>query len=137
MGQIRKRGKFYQIRYYRNGQRIEETTEHTKYDDARELLRNREGDISKGVLVTAQSTRLTFDDPVKRVLADSTVNGKKTKDDVDRRINKHLTPVFGGRRLSSITVADLRAFTAKGLEGGGTPGEINRELASARGGRGR
>ncbi len=27
MGQIRKRGKFYQIRYYRNGQRIEETTE--------------------------------------------------------------------------------------------------------------
>ena len=27
MGQIRKRGTFYQIRYYRNGQRIEESTD--------------------------------------------------------------------------------------------------------------
>src|SRR4029450_5152663 len=121
LGQTRKRGTFYQIRYYRNGQRIEETTEHTKYDDARDELKRREGQISDGVPITAQSTRMKFDDAVQNVLADYTVNGNKTKDDVDRRIKKHLTPVFGGRRLSSVTVADLRAFTAKGLEGGGTP----------------
>ncbi len=46
MGQIRKRGKFYQIRYYRNGQRIEESTGHTRHKDARDLLQQREGDIS-------------------------------------------------------------------------------------------
>jgi hypothetical protein len=70
MGQIRKRGVFYQIRYYRNGQRIEESTGKTRYDEARDLLRDREGDISKGVPITAKSTRLTFDDAVKDFIND-------------------------------------------------------------------
>lgn len=51
MGQIRNRGAFYQIRNYRNGQRMEESTGFTKYEKARNLLRDREGDISKGVPV--------------------------------------------------------------------------------------
>ena len=62
MGQIRKRGDYYQICYYRNGQRMEESTGFTKWEEARDLLRDREGDISKGVPLTAKSTRLTFDD---------------------------------------------------------------------------
>ena len=79
MGQIRKRGGFYQIRYYRNGQRIEESTGLAKYDEARTLLKDREGDISKGVPITAKSTRFTFDDAGKDVVNDYQVNGKKTK----------------------------------------------------------
>ena len=114
MGEIRKRGAFYQIRYYRNGQRIEETTDKTRYDEARHLLRDREGDISKGVPITAKSTRLTFDDAVKDVINDYAINGKKSKDTVERRSTLHLTPVFGGRTLASITTADVRAFAASG-----------------------
>ena len=34
------------------------------------VLREREGDISKGVPITVASTRLTFDDAVKDVIAD-------------------------------------------------------------------
>jgi hypothetical protein len=78
MGQIRKRGAYYQIRYYRNGQRIEESTGLTKYDEARDLLKTREGDIAKGAPITARSTRLTFDDAVKDVVSDYTVNGKRS-----------------------------------------------------------
>src|SRR5688572_25334593 len=118
MGEIRKRGKFYQIRYYRDGQRIEESTGFTKYDEARDLLKKREGAIADGVPITAKSTRLTFDDAAKDVISDYTVNGKKSKADLERRITLHLTPVFGGRTLNSITTADLRAFAAKRLEAG-------------------
>jgi len=132
MGQLRKRGKFYQLRYYRNGQRIEESTKLTKYDDARDLLRDREGDISKGVPVTAASTKLTFDDATKDVVTDYTVNAKRSKGELDRRLKLHLRPYFGGRKLSSITTADLRAFTAKRLEAKAAPAEINRELAIVR-----
>src|SRR5262249_33154219 len=132
MGQIRKRGKFYQIRYYRNGQRIEESTKFTKFEDARGLLRDREGAISKGVLITAQSTKLTFDDAVNDVIADYTINKKKSTAWVERRKTRHLTPAFGGRRLSSITTADLRAFAARRLEAKASPAEINRELAIVR-----
>jgi integrase len=129
MGELRKRGKYYQIRYYRGGQRIEESTGFEKYDDARELLKQREGDISKGAPITKASLKLTFDDAAKDVLADYTVNAKKSEADVKRRIDKHLTPAFTGRRLNSITTADIRAFTAARLKAGAAPAEINRELA--------
>ena len=36
---LRKRGACYQIRSYRNGQRIEESTGFTKYDEARDMGR--------------------------------------------------------------------------------------------------
>ena len=132
MGQIRKRGKYYQIRYYRNGQRIEETTEYTKYDDARTLLKDREGDISKGVPITATSTRLTFDAAVKDVVTDYTVNGKKSIANLERRIKLHLTPFFGGRLLRAINAADIRTFAARRLDAKAAPAEINRELAIVR-----
>ena len=129
MGQIRKRGTFYQIRYYRNGQRIEESTGFTKYDEARDLLKKREGAIADGVPITAKSTRLTFDDAVKDVINDYTINQKKSIEDLERRITLHLTPVFAGRTLSSITTGDARAFAARRLEAKASPAEINRELA--------
>lgn len=132
MGQIRKRGTFYQIRYYRNGQRIEETTAFTKYDEARTLLKDREGDISKGVPITATSTRLTFDTAVQDVVTDYTVNGKRSIDNLERRIKLHLLPYFGGKLLRSITAADLRTFAAERLKAAAAPGEINRELAIVR-----
>ena len=47
MGQIRKRGAFYQIRYYRNGQRIEESTGKTRYDEARSLTRPGKGHLER------------------------------------------------------------------------------------------
>jgi hypothetical protein len=119
MGQIRKRGTFYQIRYYRRGQLIEETTEHTKWEDARTLLQKREGAIADGVPITARSTRLTFDDAIKDVIADYAVNVRKSKGHVERRNKLHLTPYFGGKTLASITAADVRAYAAARLEATG------------------
>jgi hypothetical protein len=132
MGEIRKRGKVYQIRYYRNGRRIEETPSFTKWEDARDHLRDREGDISKGVPITAKSTKLTFDDAVKDVIADYTVNAKKSTEGIKRRVKLHLTPAFGGRKLSAPTTADFRAFAARRLEAKAAAAEINRELAIVR-----
>ena len=40
--------------------------------------------------------------------------------------------MFGGRTLSSITTADIRAFAAARLEAEAAPAEINRELAIVR-----
>lgn len=132
MGQLRKRGKYYQLRYYRFGQRIEESTKLTKYEDARDELRNREGAISNGVPITATSTRLLFDDAVQDVVNDYTVNGKKSTEWVKWRIKKYLKPAFEGRRLSSITTADMRAFAAQRLAAKASAAEVNRELAIVR-----
>ena len=44
-------------------------------------------------------------------------NGKRSLDDVQRRITKHLTPFFAGRRMVSLTTADVRAL--RGQPSGG------------------
>jgi membrane protein required for colicin V production len=68
MGAIRKRGRIYWIRWYRDGRRFEESSGSTKYDVARSLLRSREGDVEKGVPVTPKLGRITFDDAVAAVV---------------------------------------------------------------------
>jgi integrase len=132
MGQIRKLGNVYWIRYYSGGRRIEENAHTPKWDEARDLLRTREAAVSKGVPLTAHSIRVTFDDAAADVLADYRVNGQKSVDWVDRRIRLHLMPVFKGRRLSTINAADLRAFAERRQAAGASSAEVNRELAIIR-----
>lgn len=133
MGQIRKRGKYYQIRFYNHrGERVEESTGYTRWDDARDLLRKREHAVSDGVPITPASTRFTFDEAVKAVIADYMINGRKSTAWLERRITLHLTPIFGGRRLSNISSADIRSFMAARLHAGAAAAEVNREIAIIR-----
>src|SRR4051794_4502725 len=96
MGQLRKRSEIWWIRYYRNGKREEESSKSTKKKVAIDLLRRREGKIADGVPVTAKIDQFRFDDAVADVVTDYRVNGKRSLDDVKRRIDLHLTPFFGG-----------------------------------------
>jgi integrase len=100
------------IRYYRAGRRFEESTGSDKKGAAVELLRLREGKIAEGVPVTPKIGRLRFEEAAADVLNDYRTNRKKSVDEVERRIEKHLAPCFGGRRLAVITTADVRAYIA-------------------------
>ena len=98
MGQLRRRGQVWWIRYYRNGKRFEESSRSERKQDAIDILRIREGDVAKGLPVSSKLARLTFDEAAADVIADYRVNGKRSADEVERRITKHLVPYFGGRR---------------------------------------
>jgi integrase len=130
MGQLRKRGGVWWIRYYKHGRRLEESAHTDKKETARELLKSREGDVADGRPVSVTAKRLRFDDAAADLVTEYTVNARKTIAHLKRRFKKHLTPWFGGRRLVDITTADVRAFTAQRLKDGAAPGEINRELAA-------
>jgi integrase len=156
MGQLRKRGTVWWIRYYRNGKRHEESSHSEKKEVARDLLRRREGAIADGVPVTAKINRFRFEDAAKDLVTEYKVNNRRSLDELERRIEKHLAPFFGGRRMASITTADVRtyiserqsatevtkkAYTTTRKDGtiinipeqrwsitGASPAEINREL---------
>src|SRR5262245_19672201 len=85
MGQIRKRGDIWWIRYYRNGRRYEESARTDKWEKARDLLRDREGDVAKGVPISPRIGRVTFEDAVKDILNDYSVNGKSSRQSEDDR----------------------------------------------------
>jgi integrase len=110
MGELKQRGQIWWIRYYKNGRRYEESSGSEKESDAKSLLRLREGDIERGVAITPKVGRIRFDEAVKDVINDYRTNRKRSLDDVKRRIERHLTPFFGNRRMASITTADIREY---------------------------
>ena len=110
MGELKQRGQIWWIRYYKNGRRHEESSRSTKESDAKSLLRLREGDIERGIAITPKVGRIRFDEAVKDVLNDYRTNRKRSLDDVERRIELHLKPFFGNRRMASITTADIREY---------------------------
>jgi integrase len=110
MGELKRRGQIWWIRYYKNGRRYEESCGSTKESDAKSLLRLREGDIERGVAITPKVGRIRFDEAARDVVNDYRTNRKRSLDDVERRIEMHLKPFFGNRRMASITTADIREY---------------------------
>lgn len=103
--------KTWRFKYHRDGRQFIESSGTDKKGEARKMLARREGKIAEGVPVTPAIGRMTFDEGIKMVLDDYRANGKRSLDAAERRATKHLIPAFGGRRLSSITTADVLAYT--------------------------
>ena len=110
MGELKRRGQIWWIRYYKNGKRYEESSGSTKEAAAKGLLRLREGDLERGMAMTPKVGRIRFDEAATDVLNDYRTNRKRSLDDVERRIELHLKPFFGNRRMAAITTADIREY---------------------------
>ena len=78
MGELKRRGQIWWIRYYKNGKRHEESSGSTKEGEAKSLLRVREGDIERGVAITPKVGRIRCDEAVRDVLNDYRTNRKRS-----------------------------------------------------------
>jgi integrase len=130
MGMIYKRGAVWWIKYYRDGKPLYETSGSAKHDDAKDLLKRREGDVARGVPVTPKVQRITIDELLADVVTDYKVNGKRSIADLERRIDLHLTPYFGRRRAASITTAEVRRYMEQRQAAEASNAQINRELSA-------
>ena len=131
MGQIRKRGGVYWIRWYRDGRRFEESAKTDKWEKARDLLRQREGDVSRGVPITPKIGRLRFEEAAKDLLSDYQINGRRSKDNLENTIiDGALEPWFRGRRMATLTTSDVREYVADRQQKGYANATINRELSA-------
>jgi len=118
------------LKYHQHGRQVRESSGTTNPVKARRMLRDREGDVEKGVPVNPQMGRLTFDEAAKALVADYTVNNRSTLADVVRRVDVHLAPSFRMHRLGEIRTTHVQAFTAARLLAGASRAEVNRELAA-------
>lgn len=118
------------IKYYRNGVPMRESSESEKETVARSLLRQREGDIERGLPITPQTNRATFDELAADVINDYKANGKRSLDTVTNHVDRHLKPFFGGWRAAMITTADVRKYVTKRQEEKASNATINRELSA-------
>jgi hypothetical protein len=77
--------------------------------------------------------RFLFDDAAKDLKNEYKVNNRRSSDELERRIDKHLTPYFGGKKMASVTTADVRAYIVDRQEQGivGANGERLRDVSNA------
>src|SRR5687768_3090268 len=101
------------IKYYRDSLPIVESSGTSVKTDAKKLLRKREAQVDDGLPVSNKTSRLRFEDAAQDLINDYKINGRKSLDELQRRIDKHLKPYFAGRRMSIITTANVRAYIAK------------------------
>jgi integrase len=134
IGEIILRGRIWYVRYYDGrGRRRLESTHSPDRQEAEKLLRKRLTAKDAGVLADAAIGKLTLREATDDVLNDYKLNGRKSLQEVRRKIELHLFPYFSERRrMTSITTSEIRAFTVARQEAGAKPAEINRELAALR-----
>jgi integrase len=131
------------IRYSRDGRSYFESSGSKQRTDAKKLLQSREGDGVKGVPITPRMGKVRFDEAADDLKNEYKVNKRKSEAELKRRIDKHLAPFFQGRRLSSISTSDVRAYIATRqadvivvrtkpelVTKGVSNAEINRELSA-------
>src|SRR5262245_47840431 len=129
MGELRKRGAVWWIRYYRNGRRFEESARTDKYEKARDLLKQREGDVAKGVPVSSKIGRLRFDDAATDLVTDYRINHRESIEHAARHV-KRLAERFAGCRMSDLKTSDVRTYIEKRQAAGASNATINRELSA-------
>jgi len=137
-----------------SGKRVIESTKSTSRTAAERLLRKRTGARDNGLPVVPRAEQLTFERAAQLLLDNYRAKNNRSTASVERRLRLHLRPFFAGRRMASITVADITAYIAKRkqtefvvkhakLDKDGTvlvpevrrcptPAEVNRELATLR-----
>jgi integrase len=78
--------------------------------DARTLLKKREGDIAHGKPVPPKLGKLTFEEAASDLLTDYRTNQRRSLSVVQRRVEKHLTAFFGGRKMGDVTTSLVRRY---------------------------
>jgi integrase len=116
--------------YYVDGKQIWESTRTKDKAEAQKILQSKIGQIADGRYAGPAADRTTFEDLAEMFLTDYKVNGKKTLQDAEIRVQKHLAPFFRGWKAQQITAADVHAYITHRREQGAQNATINRELAA-------
>jgi len=128
-GAVRKVGRVFWIRYTVDGRRREERTDATNETEARRLLNERLGDISKGV-VPAAASRVRLSELYDDLKADYR---NKSQDLETLGVRwKHLEPVFGREYVRNVTHSRMQAYVECRRDEGAADQSIKNEVAVLR-----
>jgi len=128
MGMIYKRGNVWWIKYSRFGKPYRESSRSTKEVDAKRLLKQREGEISRGKLPGIYFDKVRFEDLVENYLSDYKINGKNVAR--AQMSVRHLAKSFEGMRVPDIDTPRIQRHIEMRKGEGAPNSTINRELAA-------
>ena len=127
MGTVYLRGRIWWIKYSQSGRAYYESTESRKKSVAKEILKQREGEIVEGKLPGVLFKKTTFRDLKDEFIDDYKINQRKSLERAEISA-KHLGKFFSGYQANQITTAAIKKYVKKRKEVGSANGTINREL---------
>ena len=131
-GTITKRGKVWWIQVCVHGQRIRQSSESEKWEDADRLRNKLLGQKSRGEL-GGPNARITIDRVLDHYYEDQALHVKPETLKIEKLVvEAHVRPAFGKLRAEKITSVALANYRAKRMQEGASPTTCNRELAYLR-----
>jgi integrase len=115
-----------------HGRRVRESTETDNEKKAAKILAAKETDRDRGLPVAAGIGKIRWEEAVDLIRADYANNDQTSWVNQERRIRRHLAPVFGGQRLAEIQPDAFLLYATTRREAGATAASVNRELAIVR-----
>ncbi len=130
-GRVYQRGGVWWIDYSHRGKRHRESSESTKRADATKLLKTRLAEMGGGKFIGPSAEKVTFEDLAELIVADYTVNERKSMRSVHTAL-KRLREVFGNDRALDITTVRIKTYIAMRRETGLENATIQKDLAALR-----
>lgn len=128
MGRIYQRGRIWWVRYYRNGQEFNESSQSEKEADAKKLLKQRLGEIVLHRFSGPKVEQVTFQELAEDFLTDYRIKDRDKRDKIQFKL-KPLLEAFGNDRAKSITTDRIKRYIEQRQETGAAMSTINRELS--------
>src|SRR5262245_9619196 len=87
------------VKYQVGGRPVCVSSESTRKEDAKRMLREREHLVDNGAPATTHAAKVTYEDAAADLLNDYETNKRRSIRVARLRLTKHLTPYFAHRRL--------------------------------------
>jgi site-specific recombinase XerD len=95
------------VKYYVNGRPVRESTETANLGDAKEILKQKEGDATKGRTTKSMERKVLFSELAALVEKDYELNGYRSSRDNELRHRLHILPYFGKMKANKISESDI------------------------------
>lgn len=122
------RGRVWWMKYYVHGRPRCESTGTKNEIQARRVLQQRLAAVAKGEPVLPRVDRIKYDEVAQDLRDYYAANGDRSLAEGECRL-AHLDRFFRGRRIATLTAADVTRYVLKRQAGKAANGTINRELA--------
>lgn len=118
------------IQYYSHGRKIRESTDTVDFGEAKEALKKREGEATKGRTTKSMERKVLFAELAELVAKDYELNRYRSAVDIELRHRLHILPYFGKMKASRISEADIDDYILQRRSEEASNATINRELVT-------
>jgi integrase len=121
---------FWWIQYCSRGRVFRESTETEDFQEAKEKLKQKEGEATRGRGTKSMERKVLFSELAALVEKDYEINGYRSAVDIELRHRLHILPYFGKIKATRIGEADIDSYILQRKGEGASNATVNRELVT-------